>query len=105
MEKKNKLFNLLRDDVKEKCAECPCLSFDYTRTEALLKKNYMGGASPAHVIQVFSPLLEYRICNYSQIRYDNDHVCILPGYPGTWSDDDDSYIIFCQNDHKRKRRR
>ena len=41
MEKKNKLFNLLRDDVKEKCVERPCLSFDYDRTKTFIKKNYV----------------------------------------------------------------
>ena len=91
MEKKNELFNLLKEDIKKKCVESQYMTLDHARKKALNYK-YIGGLFTLYNVYIFSPSIWVH-----NIIIDGKHKNYqLPGDGGVWSDDKDSYIILAR---------
>jgi hypothetical protein len=87
MEKKNKMFNLLMDEVKARCVESKTLGFDEKRTNDLLDDYILSDkVKKEYDIYVFSPYVD-------MVYDDTQYYKRLVGNPGDWTDDKDSYVI------------
>lgn len=99
MKKKNEIFNYLADEIKARCMVNEILRFDKKRTDEILDDYALSDdIKNEYNISVLSPCVD--------VIYDNtvyhkqspgdlvEYRKRLPGNPGDWTDDEDSYIIF-----------
>ena len=94
MEKKNLMFRfVVKDYIKERCEEQYQIKLDNKRTERLRERKASIDSEDKHKYYVFSPLLECHLENNCPTKYYGEHVLILPGDPGEWTDDEDSYAV------------
>lgn len=93
MEKKNLMFRfVVKDSIKENFKESYQLGLDGKRT-ARLREAEISTDERKHEYYVFSPLLELHLPNNDPTRYDGDFILTLPGKPGEWTDNEDSYTV------------
>ena len=98
MKKRNEKFNLfLNKRTRKVCEEATSLSFDAKRTRVFIKVNaqMMDDKFKAYVMSptliVFNDDIGYNAGKENCMFNMN-----IPGDPGDWTDDEDSYVVVCK---------